>query len=69
MTYDKRALIHTDYQQHLTQPRMPVNQRAAIFLPFAALSGFEEKIQAVATQHNKQTKNTVTICANIAKTH
>lgn len=55
MTYDKEALIHVDYQRHLTQPRMTVNQRAAIFLPFAALSGFEEKIQSVADQHRNQT--------------
>ena len=55
MTYDKEVLIHTDYQSHLTQPRMTVNQRAAIFLPFAALSGFEEKIQAITNQHCNQT--------------
>lgn len=54
MTYDKEALINTDYQRHLTQPRMTVNQRAAIFLPFAALSGFEEKIQTVTNQHRNQ---------------
>ena len=54
MTYNKEASIHVDYQQHLTQPRMTVNQRAAIFLPFAALSGFEEKIQEVASHHSNQ---------------
>lgn len=54
MTYDKEVLINTDYQSHLTQPRMTVNQRAAIFLPFAALSGFEEKIQEVANHHSNQ---------------
>lgn len=56
MTYNKEALVHVDYQQHLTQPRMTVNQRAAIFLPFAALSGFEEKIQTVTNQHRNQVK-------------
>lgn len=56
MKYDKEALIHVDYQRHLTQPRMTVNQRSAIFLPFAALSGFEEKIQSVTNQHRNQAK-------------
>lgn len=31
---------------------MPLNERALIFLPFAALTGFEEEIQKVIDQYN-----------------
>ncbi|MFK5676044.1 hypothetical protein [Ligilactobacillus sp. LYQ60] len=51
MKYNQTTLINADYQSHLRYPRMPKKQRAAIFTPFAALSGFEEKIQQVLKQH------------------
>lgn len=47
MTYDAEAIIHYDYATHKDQYRMPLNERASIFLPFAALAGFEEEIQKV----------------------
>lgn len=47
MTYDTEAIIDYDYDAHKDQYRMPLNERASIFLPFAALAGFEEKIKTV----------------------
>lgn len=43
MTYNAEAIIDYDYATHKDQYRMPLNERASIFLPFAALAGFEEK--------------------------
>ncbi|MFK5705257.1 hypothetical protein ACLHIM_02785 [Ligilactobacillus sp. LYQ112] len=51
MIYNQATLINADYQSHLRYPRMPKKERAAIFLPYAALNGFEEKIQYVLKQH------------------
>lgn len=44
MTYDAEAIIDYDYAAHKDQYRMPLDERASIFLPFAALAGFEEEI-------------------------
>lgn len=44
MTYDAEAIIDYDYAAHKDQYRMPLSERASIFLPFAALAGFEEEI-------------------------
>lgn len=44
MTYDAEAIIDYDYVSHKDQYRMPLNERASIFLPFAALAGFEKEI-------------------------
>lgn len=44
MTYDAEAMIDYDYAAHKDQYRMPLNERASIFLPFAVLAGFEEEI-------------------------
>ena len=44
MTYDAETIIDYDYAAHKDQYRMPLNERASIFLPFAALAGFEEEI-------------------------
>lgn len=51
MTYDAEAIIDYDYAAHKDQYRMPLNERASIFLPFAALAGFDEEIQKVINQH------------------
>lgn len=51
MKYNQAAIINADYQSHLRYPRMPKKQRAAIFTPFAVLSGFDEKIQLILKQH------------------
>lgn len=47
MTYDAKAIIDYDYAAHKDQYRMSLNERASIFLPFAALVGFEEEINKV----------------------
>lgn len=47
MTYDTETIIDYDYAEHKDQYRMPLNERASIFLPFAALAGFEEEIKKV----------------------
>ena len=47
MMYDAEAIIDYDYDAHKDQYRMPLNERASIFLPFAALAGFEKEIKKV----------------------
>lgn len=47
MTYDAETIIDYDYASHKNQYRMPLNERASIFLPFAALVGFEDEIKKV----------------------
>ncbi len=47
MEYDYRQIIKIPYHQSQAHPRMPMAERAAIFLPFAALSGFEDEIERV----------------------
>lgn len=51
MKPDQAKLINYDYQTHVRYPRMPKEKRASIFLPYAALSGFDSKIQAVLKKH------------------
>ena len=46
-----QTIIDYDYAAHKDQYRMQLNERASIFLPFAALAGFEEEI-------NKDQSNT-----------
>lgn len=48
MTYDAEAIINYDYAAHKDQYRMSLNERASIFLPFAALAGFEDKISKMS---------------------
>lgn len=47
MKYDYRQIIKIPYHQSQAHPRMTIAERAAIFLPFAALSGFEDEIERV----------------------
>lgn len=54
MKYNQATIINADYQSHLRYPRMPKEKRAAIFLPYAALRGFERKIQEVIKMHSKE---------------
>ena len=54
MIYNQSTLINVDYQSHLRYPRMPKEKRAAIFLPYAALNGFEGKIKKVIKGHSKE---------------
>lgn len=39
-------------------PRMPLENRAKIFSPFAALRGYEEKISDVETEHTHKMEET-----------
>lgn len=41
MTYDAETIIDYDYALHKDRYRIPLSERASIFLPFAALAGFE----------------------------
>lgn len=54
MKYNQEELIDYDYQAHINYPRISMNQRAAIFAPFAALSGYKEKIQKIIGKHSKE---------------
>lgn len=54
MKYNQAAIMNADYQSHLRYPRMSKEKRASIFLPYAALSGFEGKIQEVIKGHSKE---------------
>jgi len=38
-------IINTEWPQKTLRPRMPLNQRAKIFLPFAALTGYDKALQ------------------------
>ena len=57
MTYDIKEIIDYDYAAHKDQYRMPLNERASIFLPFAALAGFEEEIRKVMHKNSNKKKN------------
>lgn len=41
---DFSDIINSDWPQKSTHQKMNLNNRAKIFLPFAALKGFEEEI-------------------------
>ena len=47
MKYDYRQIIKIPYHQSKAHPRMPMAERAAIVLKFAASSGFEDEIERV----------------------
>ena len=53
MTYNAEAIIDYDYAAHKDQYRIPLNERASIFLPFAALVGFESELRKVLIVVNK----------------
>ncbi|MCR5620249.1 MAG: hypothetical protein K6G18_00150 [Treponema sp.] len=38
-------IIQTDWHGSLTHPHMPLSARAKIFMPFAALKGFDELLK------------------------
>ncbi len=42
-TYDD--IITTEWPQESLRPKMPLNQRAKIFLPFSALTGYDKALQ------------------------
>ena len=57
MIYNAEAIIDYDYAAHKNRYRMPLNERASIFLPFAALAGFEEEIRKVMHKNSNKKKN------------
>lgn len=46
-------IIHLPHHQSKTRPHMPVSARAAQFLPFDPLTGFEDAIKK-ASRHTEQ---------------
>lgn len=40
-------LLETAWPKESLRPKMPLKDRAKIFLPFAALKGYEESLEAV----------------------
>lgn len=40
-------LLETSWPKESLRPKMPLKDRAKIFLPFAALKGYEESLEAV----------------------
>lgn len=40
-------IINTHWPQKTLRPKMPLKTRAKIFLPFAALKGYEESLESV----------------------
>lgn len=51
MSYRYQKLIKIPYHTSTAHPRMPLTERAAIFLPFAALSGFDDEVAEVHQKH------------------
>lgn len=43
-------IIHTEWPRETLRAKMPLKDRAKIFLPFAALKGYEESLQEVRQQ-------------------
>lgn len=47
-------IINTCWPRESLRPRMPLNQRAKIFLPFAALTGYEEALDEIMKREIKK---------------
>lgn len=47
-------IIHLPHHQSKTRPHMPVSDRAAQFMPFAALTGFDEAIKETARRTEQE---------------
>lgn len=50
-------IIDLPHHQSETRPHMPVSDRAAQFMPFAALTGFEEAIKEAARHAEQEGEN------------
>lgn len=44
---DYQDIIETSWPRETLRPKMPLKDRAKIFLPFAALKGYEESLDSV----------------------
>lgn len=53
MYYSKEKILYYDYAKNKEQIRMPLTERASIFLPFAALSEFDEELKKVRIAKQK----------------
>lgn len=51
---DFSDIINMDWPQKSTHQKMNLNNRAKIFLPFAALKGFEEEIEIKKMDQEKE---------------
>ncbi|MBO4404146.1 MAG: hypothetical protein J5780_02305 [Treponema sp.] len=49
-------IINTEWNESSLKERMNVNQRAKIFLPFAALTGFEDELDKTLAQEIENMK-------------
>ncbi|MCR5217904.1 hypothetical protein [Treponema sp.] len=49
-------IINTQWPQPSLREKMPLKDRAKIFMPFAALKGFEELIEKTAKEHEETSK-------------
>lgn len=44
---DYEDMLNISWPQETLRPKMPLKDRAKIFLPFAALKGYEESLDAI----------------------
>lgn len=54
MNYDD--IIKTEWNENSLKNRMPASQRAKIFLPFSALSGYEDELSKTLAQEIESMK-------------
>lgn len=53
MDYSKEKILNYDYAKNKGQFRMSLIERASIFLPFAALSEFDQELKKVRIAKQK----------------
>ena len=53
MTDNYDDIIHLPHPTSKRHPQMPLLDRAAQFAPFAALTGFDDSIDAMTEEHNE----------------
>lgn len=53
MDYSKEKILNYNYAKNKGQFRMPLTERASIFLPFAALSEFDKELEKVRVVKQK----------------
>lgn len=57
---DYYDIINTQWPRETLRPKMPLKDRAKIFLPFAALKGYEESLDIIRQEVNlEETKKTI----------
>lgn len=53
MDYSKEKILNYNYAKNKGQFRMPLTERASIFLPFAALSEFDKELEKIRVVKQK----------------